>query len=165
MHKDLDKIKNKGKNIDCKDSFSVFYGHDNIDLGSDIFLVDTLLNAGDNEGKITIEDYVFFGHGVKVLARGHDYKLLNKKRQESVVEKPIYIKQGAWIGSASTILSGVTIGKNSVVGAGSIVTKNIPDGAIVAGNPAKIIKYIDRKLTILEEIKKLLSMFKFLKNN
>lgn len=156
MNKDLEKIKNKGQNVDCEKGFEVFYGHDNIYLGENIFLVDTLLNAGDDEGKITIEDFVFFGHGVKVLARGHDYKLLNEQRQHSVIEKPIHIKKGAWIASGSIILSGVTIGQNSVVGAGSIVTKDVPKNAIVAGNPAKLIKYIDRKLTILEKIKNIL---------
>jgi len=150
MNTHLKKIKNKGVNIHCEDGFSVFNGHDNIFLGSNIFLVDTLINAGDAGGYVKIEDYVFFGHGVKILARGHNYKVYNKDRQVEIIEKPIHIKEGAWISSGVIILGGVTIGKNAVVGAGSIVTKNIPNNAIVAGNPAKIIKYIDRKLSLIE---------------
>ena len=60
-----------------------------------------------------------------------------------LIPKKIVIKDYAWIGSKSVILPGVTIGENAVVGAGSIVTKDVPDNAIVAGNPAKIIKYIN----------------------
>ena len=153
LNKDYELIKNKGHNVHYEASFSVFNGHNNIFLGSNIFLVDVLINAGDKEGKVYIDDYVFFGHGVKILARGHDYRYLEKDRQEKITEKPIHIKKGAWVSSASIVLGGVTIGENAVVGAGSIVTKNIPNNAIVAGNPAKIIKYIDRELTIYEKIK------------
>jgi len=53
------------------------------------------------------------------------------------------LKKRAWIGINSTILPGVTIGENSIVGAGSVVTKDVPDNTIVAGNPAKFIKRID----------------------
>ncbi len=61
----------------------------------------------------------------------------------NAVNKPIEIKDGAFIGAFSIILKGVTIGKHSVVGAGSVVTKDVPDGEIWAGNPAKFIKKIE----------------------
>ena len=153
MHPDISKILHKGKDIYYEEGFKVFFGHKNIFLGNNIYLVDTLINAGEKEGRVTIEDDVFFGHGVKVLARGHDYTLQNRARQASVIQKPIYIKKGAWIASGSIILSGVSIGEHAVVAAGSVVTKNIPANAIVAGNPAKIIKYTYRNLTIVEKIK------------
>jgi acetyltransferase-like isoleucine patch superfamily enzyme len=153
MNKDIQKIKNKGYPIYYEEGFKVFNGHQNIYLGNNIYLVDTLLNAGDNKGKIVIEDDVFFGHGVKVLARGHDYKLYGKDRQISITEKPIHIKRGAWIGSGAIILGGVSIGEHSVIGAGSIVTKDVPPKGIVVGNPAKLIKYIDRKLNLIEKIR------------
>lgn len=154
-NKHLDLITHKGENVHCEDGFAVFNGHHNIFLGSKIFLVDTLINAGDNLGKVIIDDYVFFGHGVKVLARGHDYIVKNKERQIEITEKPIHIKQGAWIGSGAIVLGGVTIGKHAVVGAGSVVTKDVKDGAIVAGNPARLKKYIDRDLTFIEKINRL----------
>lgn len=158
MNKDLEKITNKSDTVYCEDSFSVFHGHQNIFLGHHVFLVDALINAGDDEGKVIIEDYVFFGHNVKILARGHDYKLFNEKRQHSVIEKPIHIKKGAWIASGSIVLSGVTIGENAVVGAGSVVKNDVPSFALVAGNPAKIIKYVNRELTFIEKIKLFLGM-------
>ena len=58
----------------------------------------------------------------------------------NIIDKPVRIKSGAWIGGHSIILKGVTIGKNSVIGAGSIVTHDIPDNEVWAGNPAKYIK-------------------------
>ena len=63
---------------------------------------------------------------------------------EFLIEFPnIYIKKNAWIGIAATILPGVTVGENSIVGAGSVVTKDVPDNTIVAGNLAMFIKRID----------------------
>ena len=154
MHKDIELITHKSEEIYYEDGFSVFYGHENIFLGNNIFLVDTLINAGDGDASVTIDDNVFFGHGVKVLARGHDYNLFDKERQTSLVQKPIHIKQGAWVSSGSIVLAGVTIGEHAVVGAGSVVTKDVPPFCIVAGNPAKIIKYINRELTLFEKIKR-----------
>ena len=58
--------------------------------------------------------------------------------------KPITIGDNVWLGGSSVICPGVTIGNNVVVGAGSVVTKDIPDNAVVAGNPAKIIKYVNK---------------------
>lgn len=59
--------------------------------------------------------------------------------------KPVHICRRAWIGAGASILPGVTIGENSVVGAGSVVTKDVPADTIVAGNPARIIRKIDKK--------------------
>lgn len=60
-----------------------------------------------------------------------------------IISKPIVIKESAWIGFNAIIMKGVTIGKGAIIGAGSVVTKDVPDFAVVAGNPAKIIKYTD----------------------
>lgn len=123
--------------------FQVFHGNHNIKIGNEVHLVDCILNAGDKEGSITIEDHVFFGHRVMILARGHDYRKFKQERIASITEKPILIKKGAWIGSGSIILGGVTIGEDAVVAAGSVVTKDVPDRTIVAGNPAKMLKEIE----------------------
>jgi len=141
--KDFKLIEHKGSRIYYEKNFRVISGHHNIFLGSDICLVDALLNAGDLFGKITIEDYVFFGQGVCLLARGHDYNFFHKDRQEKITERPIHVKEGAWIGTRAIVLGGVTVGKHSVIGAGSVVTKDVPDYCIVGGNPASIIKYIE----------------------
>lgn len=156
INSDLEKIPNKGEWVDCEKGFSVFNGHNNIFLGSHIFLVDSIINAGDNEGKVIIDDYVFFGHGVKILARSHDITKTGYERQITVIEKPIHIKSGAWIATNSTVLGGVTLGENCVVAAGSVVTKDVKSNCVVAGNPARIIRYTHRKLNLFEKtIKKL----------
>ena len=136
---ELDKISHKGDNVTCEAGFTVFHGENNIYLGSNISLVDSVLNAGNDEGSITIEDYAFTGHGVKILARGHDYTSYNMDRQHQLIEGPIVIRQGAWIGSGSIVLAGVTVGEHAVVAAGSIVTRDVRDYSVVAGNPARAI--------------------------
>lgn len=85
---------------------------------------------------VIIEDNVFIGPGVvftndKYPKTSGEWKLL-----------PIRIKEGASIGAGATILPGVTIGKNAIVGAGSVVTKDVPDNAIAAGNPARVLRYL-----------------------
>jgi len=154
---DFQQILHKGTNVKYEKNFTVFSGHKNIFLGKNIHLVDTLINAGDSQGEVIIEDYVFFGHGVKILARGHNYNVFDIQRQKDITEKPIHIKQGAWLSSGVIVLGGTTIGKHAVVAAGSVVVKDVPDYAIVGGNPAKLIKYINRKFTLIEKIKNFFS--------
>lgn len=90
-------------------------------------------------GGITIEDNVLIAPKVSLLSEGHP---LNPNERQSLIPKHIHIKKNAWIGANSTILQGVTIGENSVVAAGSVVSKDVPDNAVVGGIPAKIIKEI-----------------------
>ena len=150
---DLEKIARRGDNITCEPGFSVFHGADNIFLGSNISLVDSLLNAGGGAGSIIIDDYVFTGHNVKILARGHDYTAFGMARHHAVTEAPVHIKTGAWIGSGSIVLPGVTVGAHAVIGAGSIVTRDVMDYAVAAGNPAKtIIRDIRTMNTTKEKI-------------
>ena len=59
--------------------------------------------------------------------------------------KPVLIKESAWIGAGATILPGVCVGRHAVVGAGSVVTKDVPDYAVAVGNPARVIKMLDKE--------------------
>jgi acetyltransferase-like isoleucine patch superfamily enzyme len=90
-------------------------------------------------GGITIEDDVLIGPKVNLITENHPIDPSNRK---TLVCKPIVIKRNAWIGAASTVLPGVTIGENAIVAAGSLVTKDVPKNTIVAGVPAKHLKNI-----------------------
>ncbi|GAB3647132.1 sugar O-acetyltransferase [Echinicola sediminis] len=90
-------------------------------------------------GGITIDDNVLIAPKVSLLSEGHP---TSPQERHSLVPKPIHIKKNAWIGAGATILQGVTIGENSVVAAGSVVSKDVPDNVIVGGIPAKIIQTI-----------------------
>ncbi|WP_255607577.1 sugar O-acetyltransferase [Pedobacter polysacchareus] len=90
-------------------------------------------------GGITIEDEVLIGPRVNLVTEHHPLEPTDRR---ALVTKPILIKRNAWIGAGATILPGVTIGENSVVAAGAVVSKDVPDHVVVAGIPAKIIKSI-----------------------
>jgi len=94
---------------------------------------------------VTIEDDVFIGHSVTFIndsyprATARDGGL---QTETDWIVEPTLVKKGASIGSGSTILANITIGEKAIVGAGSVVTKDVPSGSIVAGNPAKILRRV-----------------------
>lgn len=100
---------------------------------------------------VTIEDNVFVGHGVTFINDSYPRSTTAagglQTEADWKVEQTL-IKNGASIGSGSTILSKVTVGENAIVGAGSVVTKDVPANSIVAGNPAKFLRYIEQNLEI-----------------
>lgn len=95
-------------------------------------------------GKICIKDHVFFGTNVSVLTGAHDYTKFGRERIESAVkpQNDVTIEEGAWIASNATILGPCTIGRDAVVAAGAVVTKDVPPRSIVAGVPARVIKML-----------------------
>lgn len=114
--------------------FQVNYGK-NTRIGKNVFINFncTLLDLGG----ITIDDGVLIAPNVSLLTEGHP--IAPEKRHELNVA-PIHIKENAWIGANAIVLKGLTIGKNSIVAAGSVVQRDVPDNCIVAGNPAKVVK-------------------------
>jgi acetyltransferase-like isoleucine patch superfamily enzyme len=98
---------------------------------------------------VTIEDEVFVGHGVMFIndsyPRATNADGQPQTEQDWVIERTL-IKMGASIGSGATILSEVTIGAHAIVGAGSVVTRDVPAYAIVAGNPATLLRYQKREV-------------------
>jgi acetyltransferase-like isoleucine patch superfamily enzyme len=94
---------------------------------------------------VNIEDGVFIGHSVTFINDSYPRAVTSdgelQTEQDWVVERTL-VRKGASIGSGSTILSNVEIGERAIVGAGSVVTKDVPANAIVAGNPAKVLRYI-----------------------
>jgi len=95
---------------------------------------------------VHIEDDVFVGHNVTFI--NDMYPRATTESGEMQTEEdwevvPTYVRRGASIGSSATILAGVTIGKKAMVGAGAVVTKDVPEGAVVAGNPARVIRKME----------------------
>lgn len=130
-----------GKTID--DTFRLFppfytdFGK-NITFGRDVFI-----NSGchfQDQGGIVIGDGVLIGHNVVLATINHDLNPENNRKNHYA---PITIGNNVWIGANVTVLPGVTIGDWAVIGAGAVVTKNVPPMAIVAGIPAKVIKMIE----------------------
>ena len=100
---------------------------------------------------VAIEDNVFVGHGVTFI--NDSYPRATTPGGELKTEKdwgvePTVVKRGASIGSGATVLSNVIIGENALVGAGSVVTKDVPPNAIVTGNPARFIRFVTSELKV-----------------
>lgn len=117
--------------------FSINYGK-NLWLGKNVFI-----NANCSFldlGGITIDDDVMIAPAVVISSEGHP---INGKERRQLIPAHVHIRKNVWIGAHATILPGVTVGENSVVAAGAVVTADVPDNVVVGGVPAKIIKRIN----------------------
>ncbi|MGN0613529.1 MAG: sugar O-acetyltransferase [Porcipelethomonas sp.] len=110
----------------------------NIHIGKNVFVNSDC--KFQDQGGIFIDDDVLIGHNVVLATLNHD---ISPEKRCGMYPKPIKIGKNVWIGSNSTVLPGVTIGDNAVIGAGSVVTRDILKNTVAAGNPAKVIKTID----------------------
>ena len=109
----------------------------NVKIGKNVNILNGALMM--SAGGITIEDNVRIAANVQLISNNHD-----PYDRYVITCKPILIKEGAWIGAGATILPGVTVGKYAIVGANSVVSKDIPDYAVAVGTPAKVVKYLDK---------------------
>ena len=109
----------------------------NIEIG-DMCYINFNCNFVD-DGKIVIGQKVMFGPAVTIATVGHP---INPNYREYMYTDPVRIGNNCWIGAASTICPGVTIGENSVIGAGSVVTRDIPANSIAVGNPCRVLRSI-----------------------
>lgn len=91
-------------------------------------------------GGLDIGDDVMIGPNVSLITTGHP--IAPSRRRDGVIAKPIVIERNVWIAAGVTIIGGVTIGENSVIAAGSVVTKDVPSNVLVGGNPARVIRSI-----------------------
>jgi UDP-2-acetamido-3-amino-2,3-dideoxy-glucuronate N-acetyltransferase len=92
---------------------------------------------------VRIEDDVFIGHNVTFINDLYPHAVTPEGKMQTEEDwevVPTFIKKGASIGSSATILAGVTIGENAMIGAGTVVTKDVPPFTVVAGNPARVLK-------------------------
>ena len=125
------------------ESFSLippFYttGGENICVGRNVFINQncTMYDLGG----IDIADDVMIGPNVSIITSGHP--VAPSQRRSYVIGKPVVIERNVWIAAGATILGGVTVRENSVVGAGAVVTKDVPANTLVGGNPARVIRSI-----------------------
>ena len=109
----------------------------NITVGKNVF--NNACCHFQDQGGITLGDNCLVGHNVVFATLNHGFA---PEERQSMLPAPIVVGRNVWIGSNSTILQGVTIGDNSIIAAGSVVTKDVPANAIVAGVPARFIRSI-----------------------
>lgn len=122
--------------------FPPFYSDfgQNIHVGQNVF-INACCHFQDHGG-VTIGDGCQIGHNVVFATLNHG---LSPETRGTTSPAPIVLRENVWVGSNSTILQGVTIGRNAIVAAGAVVTKDVPDNAIVGGVPARILRYIDAR--------------------
>lgn len=110
----------------------------NIELGERVFFNFNCIVL--DVCRIRIGDYTLFGPGVQILTPMHPLEAELRRKQE--YGKPVDIGSDVWVGGGALILPGVRIGNKAVIGAGSVVTRDIPDGVFAAGNPCRVIREI-----------------------
>ena len=108
----------------------------NVKMGKHVYVMNGVLLMAS--GGILVEDYALIAAHAKIISNDHDPYF-----RPIITCQPVIIKEGAWIGAGAAIMKGVTVGKYAIVGANSVVTKDVPDYAVVVGVPAKVIKYLD----------------------
>lgn len=118
--------------------------YETVSIGSDVYIGPYALFSAVKG--LTIGNKVTFGPRVTIMGGNHNFREVgqytfdvHEKRDDD--DAPVVIEDDTWIGSNAIILKGVTVGHGAIVGAGAIVTKDVPPYAIVGGNPAKVIKY------------------------
>jgi acetyltransferase-like isoleucine patch superfamily enzyme len=115
--------------------FYTNYGR-NIHVGKNVFV--NYACSFNDIGGITLEDDVMIAPRVNLVTAGHPID--PAERRHGITYKPIKIKRNVWIATAATIIAGVTVGENSVVAAGAVVTKDVQPNCVVAGVPARVVK-------------------------
>lgn len=141
------KFKSEGLNCNYKGFFSIFKSPQNIVLGNNVYLgKNTEIDAS---GGVSIGNGVIFGPEVCIYTRTHNFDsddLGALPFDNKFIVAPVDIKDYVWIGRRVIVLPGVTIGKAAIIGAGAVVSKDVPDYAVVVGNPAKVVKFRNIKL-------------------
>jgi len=114
------------------------YGRHNIELGNDVG-IGAFVNIWGHGG-ITIGDRTLIASNCVITSLSHSYQQKDL-RHAPAISKKVIIGSDVWMGAGAIVMPGITIGNGAVVGAGSVVTRDVPENAIVVGNPAKLVKY------------------------
>ena len=111
-------------------------GLNHVEIGKDVMVNNNALFMA--RGGITIEDHVMIAADASIITNNHD-----PYDRQLLTCRPVLIKEGAWIGAHAIVLPGVCVGRYAIVGAGSVVTKDIPGYGVAVGNPARVIRTLD----------------------
>lgn len=130
-----------GENVTIETPFNANWGL-NTSLGKNFYSNFNMTLVDDTD--ITIGDYVKFGPNCVLTTASHPIEP-NLRRQAYQFNRPIVIADNVWLGSNVVVFGGVSIGENSVIGAGSIVTKDVPANVVAYGNPCKVVRTIDEE--------------------
>ncbi|WP_304515554.1 MULTISPECIES: sugar O-acetyltransferase [unclassified Demequina] len=125
-----------GPGLDIRPPISVEYG-ERVSIGANVFINSDFMVIGS--GRITIGNNVLIGPGTRLYTPNHSLDV-ELRRQGWEIGLPITIEDDAWLGGSVVVCPGVTIGARAVVGAGSVVTKDVPPDVVVAGNPARVVR-------------------------
>jgi maltose O-acetyltransferase len=129
-----------GENSIIEPPFYCSYGQ-NIHLGDQVFLnvLCTILDCNE----VRIGNHVMIGPGVQIYTAAHDLQA-EARNQGWEVAEPIVIEDNVWLGGSAILRPGVRVGRNAVVGAGAVVSRDVPANTVVAGNPARVIRDIEQ---------------------
>jgi maltose O-acetyltransferase len=128
----------------------------NVSIGKDTFIGEQVLITGAESTKIRIGNNVDIAPRVVILSGTHEIDMIGDHSAGEGKGAPVWIQDGVWIGANSTILPGVTIGKKSVIGAGSVVNRDIPAFCIAVGNPCRPVKRWNQETAVFDSIAKVI---------
>jgi len=136
-------LKSCGSNVVIDSGIKIF-GYENVTIGNDVYInINAVLMTTESE--IVIGNHVMLGANVCIVTGDHRSDVIGRYMMD-VEDKldendlPVIIEDDVWIGSNATILKGVTVGRGSIIGAGSVVVKDVPPYSVCAGNPARVIR-------------------------
>lgn len=138
-------MKSVGKNVYICEGHEIS-AHDKLEIGDHVWIGRNCMIAA--QGGVSIGRGTIISHNVEIWSQNHKYKgndLQSIPYDKNFTQKHVSIGENVWIGSRVIILPGVTIGEGAVIGAGAVVTKDIPQCAVVGGNPAIVLKYRDKE--------------------
>lgn len=144
--------------VDCSDSARIISSAriviKNVSIGKDSFIGEQVLITGDRKCKITIGDNIDIGPRVLIVSGAHEIDMFSAHSAGAGKGAEVCIEDGVWIGANATILPGVKIGRKAVIGAGSLVNRDIPPFCVAVGNPCLPIKKWNFEQNCFERIEK-----------